>query len=753
MTEIKYSGEESPRFVKFAGICLENNIPLRVKVIGREPLTSRPVQLEGKVKTAVAEGYIQYLIMTEDDSDIEYWIAGSNATRSIAAKEVSFNLDDESLHSLKFVARSQNIFIFGINIDIDETYKYLEKCMLTKNVENLRLLLNQLETVTDYQLLYEIAASLRTFANIITSKRTLQLDTEKRLQKVYDSIDNIDTRIRIVENIGYFGTERSIDFLGNLLNSQSENDHVRWAAAIALGRIQGESIEEKLIAGQNTNHEWTNAAILLGLSRRATNTNKDKLEPIFDKYLSSNSSPLLKRYACLGISRFDNITDDTYISLRDIIGDPITSTDVRGYAALALSSGVQSYNGEQQQQLDRLLESLTKEDYLKIEKPEDIWGIELLAELATIMELNETAAKFHRILSDFFDNWRSQYHNSLYFYALAEAAVHQGEYDAAFNHFEKSLECLNVEQLPDDAKYSLSFRRDIVKARLLLHEEIQRWNHLIDTSELSLLVDALREIGKIYARYTQPPRRESIKQLSTRELIYIRCIKKLVEILSLIVRLDIEIRTYREGSNSWKALLSDIAEGLQKLSEEFNEKYSHTLNEFIADGLKRTHGLIEYFEKSNIQEVDKFRSLRTLIAELKQLARKATWPMPARACPISGLGKGTLRVICNDTVSGNGSQERPFLYQKGEKSILDIAVEIEEMAPGGSTKALLECNALGKIWTVPIHAVEGVSQAQLVLDECVSSVTATQLNVALKFEARDCSQTTFNLNLFVRYKG
>ncbi len=53
---VKFTGEESSRFVKFARIALDAALNVPVQVIGRDPLTSLQVRLAGNVIDSVDDG-------------------------------------------------------------------------------------------------------------------------------------------------------------------------------------------------------------------------------------------------------------------------------------------------------------------------------------------------------------------------------------------------------------------------------------------------------------------------------------------------------------------------------------------------------------------------------------------------------------------------------------------------------------------------------------------------------------------------
>ena len=255
---------------------------------------------------------MRYLVVVESASSLEYWVAGSNATRSVAASEVSFPVLSEDLEAMEHVASEQGIPIPGIGARQGSTaLEALDVAARRRSVEDLAVVLGALED-PDPLVREEAAMVLRSFESVLSMHRRLRRETEQRIVSTVAAESAIDTLVYLVEDLGYLGSPASIPLLAKILADNARPDHARWAAAIAVGRLQGAGVAAALMPGLSSTHEWTVAATLLGLTRRASNDNRVDLEPVLRGYVVDRcATDLLLRYACLGLSRFDELEQDT----------------------------------------------------------------------------------------------------------------------------------------------------------------------------------------------------------------------------------------------------------------------------------------------------------------------------------------------------------------------------------------------------------------------------------------------------------
>jgi HEAT repeat protein len=712
------------------------------------------MNLRGFVTGVLLEGYRRHFVLREEAAEIEYWIAGSNSTRSIAAHSVVFELlPDDERELLDYANTSGHMPVPGLvhkQTGIDSVLAALDAAPRQKDEATLDFVLSCLEN-EDEVIITEAVQVLRAFESLINSNGQLQTRTEQRLLKAMRSAPDA-VLIYMAEDLGYIGTEASTPALGTLLSDGSQVDDVRWACAIALGRLPGDQVVDALLDGLTSEHEWTVAAALLGLSRRAVARNQSVLEPVFGWKLSALAPPLIRRYACLGLSRFDELSAAQLDALTEILGDGSDASplELKGYAALALSSCLRRCPDTVIKQCERLVDELTRSLPRQKIEPETVWALEFLAELATLLELNDASAQCHAVLSTCFSDWRAPYYKALSKYAEAEGLTPYDK-NKAGELFAEALSVLpKVQDTYVDDRATVSFRREIVEARVKMHEVVSRWIDAVDPRHLPGLADELRAVGAVYARYSQPGHLggQGLKQLSEREREYLNSTRRLVDAMADLVRVDAALRMTHTDIEAIRRKLLDIAEKLRPLKDEFNNNLARSLFRLVDDVLQRI-GVLHAALRSR-QDSAEDDQLRSSVLELRSLFSRATWPMPARACPISGLGRGTLRVMKED-VPGDGTADSPYLYLEGTPAILNVITEIAEMAPGGSTKATVICKGPADvtIGEQPVPIVEGTFRATFDLGQ-LSPRASTLFRLFLVFAASDCTQTAATLEVSAR---
>jgi hypothetical protein len=382
-------------------------------------------------------------------------------------------------------------------------------------------------------------------------------------------------------------------------------------------------------------------------------------------------------------------------------------------------------------------------------EPEAVWALEFLAELATLLELHDKSAELYAGLSVLFDDWRGSYYEALGLYERGESLVRELSNQAVVS-YQAALEVLQaIGTTDDDAKQAIEFRSEIIRARMLLQQALYDWETTFDPVQLDVLADHLLSVARIFARYGRAvPPVEGVKRLSDRELEYLNGTRRMVEIMASVVSLEALQRRGSSSMEAYRAKVRNIADALKVLSGMFDQlaRGPRQLAREATDTVNRILGIMENPQATPTQFE---RSVAALSEELRDKFRSSTWPMPARACPIGGLGRGTLSPIAED-ISGDGSVERPYLLPADSPPVFNVLAEITEMAPGGSTRAYVQCNTAGQTVEQPVHAVEGPVRCTFLLPDVLSTVTATRCNFALVFDAKDCSQISGQLEIFIR---
>jgi hypothetical protein len=757
MKLIRFGGEESARFSTFAGALDEQRIEAYVTVKGREPLTSRAIEVEGTAGKGVLNGYQRYFILREKGSEVEYQIAGSNSTRSIASSQVDFALADEDFGELVGHARATGTVVPGCGLEgpwFPQEFVSIDQMMSSKNEANARRLLSYL-FASDEKVVREAALALRGFASVITQSNSLQADAEGALIGTLCRTPSRDNRVFIVEDLGYVGTTASFEPVSDLLGNANEDADIRWAAAIALGRLPArglpiESLIQGLLNGLNKSGLWTKAAVLLSLSRRANPLSQDVLESCFVDHLSADKEALLWRYACLGLSRFERLKPKSMYMLRDVLLEPHTPADIRGYASMAILATLRGAPDGYRIQLTKLLQTATLKNLGPQVEPETMWGMEFIGDLASLLELHVLSRNVHEILSTRFNDWRAGYHRSISLYEAAEAEVRDGQSERAVDLLQGAAQELPAEgDLPHDARDAIRFRKDLVRARQQLNEIMRKWDEVVLAEDVLELRKELRSIIKIYARYSMSTGKATgVKQLAAHELQYIKNTIQLLNVLMLLLDVDTAARTQGASIEDIGSAVDNALSNLSPLKTKFEEDFAVSLNELVSLSIDNLEALNQYFVTEQ-NPSNKRRKLRAILLDLRTSFQRATWPMPARICPVFGLGKGVVRVLKED-LQGEGTEERPFLYPPSSSVILNVQAQIFEMVPGGGTRPVVSCQVSDRVLREDLPIVEGPYSTSFVIREPLSPVVSLRVTVNLHFEARDCNQIVATVSVYLR---
>jgi hypothetical protein len=760
MNEFVFSGEESARFTRFAKCCLAANVDVDVEVWGRDPLTSRPVTISGKIVDAVLDRYMRYIVV-EEPSSIKFWVAGSNSTKSVASKSVVFSVTDDQLKTLKDFGESEGVRVPRIRRlqDVDDDLLWtIEQSVNEPSDEKLELLLDSLDH-EDQQVRLEAGLTLRAFSEFIKDDQTRQLDAESRVLAAMRVIQEEETLCALAENLGYFGRNQSVEFLASALLEPSSKEHVRWASAIALGRLPGTDIRSHLLDPlRHDQAEWTKAALILAISRNAEKSDRELLEPLFRELLSAESSELVLRYTSLGLSQFDRHDDETAEKLIAILGDDQLGVEARGYASLAIASGLPSYSKDRISVITRIMNSFARNNPVDMGDPEAIWGVEFLAELASILEINEVSASLNGLLADQFPDWRSGYYTCMKHYELGESAVRGGRGEEAIVEYVAALESLKlraspVDDLPAEAAATMEFRKDIVKSRLDLQTIIRNWMDVARPQDLLALIDEIKPVYEGYRRYSTPSSNiGNDRQLVDRERLYIRNTSDLVAVIEQFIRFDHMLLTAgaeKISSDLIQTELGNLIEVIRRLGGRFRNGFAHSLSELIEKLLSDLEELDSVIEgDSKMSRKNLLRFCRQTITAVQGAFWEASWPMPGRACPVYGLGRAKFD-LRTDGIQGEGTERNPFRFPANAPLVLNASVKIFDMAPGSGTRLRIYYGTGDERLSQSVPIVEGEYTCTLRINEHLPTHTPVKLDVSLEFHARDCNQKAETKSVFV----
>jgi hypothetical protein len=732
---VEFSGEESARFTRFAMTLLENNMEAEVSVKGREPLAARPVTITGKLVDATLNGYLRYIVVREFGSQVEYWLAGSNSTRSIASLSISFTITDKDYSALEYMTK-QGLFIpqlvqYSTHDDL-ASERAIEAALANKNESSLTKLLEILRGSQSTSAKRECALAIRAFATVAAQKRSIMRMTERHLIEAINYCDDIDTQIAIVEDLGYFGTSSSAGILEQLISST--NSHVRWAAIIAYSRLQSPIKMEPLFDGFFSTELWVRAASLLAVARRVEQTN-EYLETILIAQIKSGEIPV-RRYAALALSSLPNISDSTRASLSAELKKP-HDIDVKGYIALAICAFLPDTSDTEVSEIQETLNQIQITHAKDVLDPEVVWGLEFLAELAILLEVHNVAEKAFRMLYELFDDWRANYYLALANYECAETQSGRTSIKLFSNAVAllRSIDCA----LPETGESAVAFRLDLIEARLEVQRILNDWNVTFETLGFRNLAKSARKQSSIYARYEDSfDVQQGIQKLSERESLYVTSNRLLCMILSSFLELEARRRETSTFGLRECSELHNILDSLQIANSTLRDNFAEGLLDLTVKGIRECSNCLSILETSESTPADSRSAVKHLTETMRKAFSNVSWPLPARALPVGGIGKGQVDFV-NDGLLGTGTDSEPYIIPRGTTPIVGVVATIDEMAPGGSTSAHVSLFVGGKEYHQKINAVEGPTRLDFLLPP-VTTYSPIVVRIELEFKTRDCSQ-------------
>lgn len=637
----------------------------------------------------------------------------------------------------------------------------IDRALTSRNAEALNLVLDKVQpSVSDSPMKREAALGLRSFADLATRRISVQRRIERAILVALESTSDRDTRIALVENLGYFGTAESLAVLSDRATHDSDA-HTRWAAIVALGRLPCEvDIRILLEAFEHVSspedENWPAAAALLSIARRVEEDDLERVQPLLGRVVRTGDATLA-RYACLALSRFSAVDDQVVDALMELLGDASAEASTRGYSALAISGLLRSLDDAHIHRVEALVDSLHREQVLGVEEPEDVWATEFLAELASLLEMEAVSAQLNRTLSDTYTDWRADYYDALASYAEAELLVRQaapGDAARSFRAAVRRLEGMNETIRAEDGLHraTVSFRLDICRARLRLHRLLEEWSEAIGGA-LDALIDEAVEIAAVYKRYSaHETQLVGPKHLSERELEYVLSTGRLVELLKLLLELD---RASRTPGAFEGAEIDDRVEEAASVLERLGDRFEASLARGLAGLVSELGGQIRELQAGLAEQAttrSKQVAVRTLLEGVRSEFGRTNWPMPARACPVGGLGRGEVDVV-PEGLDGDGTVDSPFSYASTGPVVVNTAIRIQEMAPGGATRASVRLRIGQHVYEQAVHAVEGPTTASIPIDEDVPSAQWLRAELTLEFASRDCEQTAARNVFYLRRAG
>lgn len=763
-----FKGEESDRFSRLALELLEvfPKNTIRVLLEGREPLTSKYISIEGTVANALNQGYRRHVEIHETDTNTVYWAAGTNATSSIATVEITFLLDDSQINTLVRTGSEKRWFIPTLSkrLNLDDDWCFVDEAPQVINLPNAKKLISLLKPECDSKLLRETVLVLRSYAEFLSHNIKLRLKCEMCLISLIDQVSTIDeykdATIAIVELMGYVGSARSVPSLRKMIFT-SEHIHIKWAAITALGRNPDDNVLDILLESTNLfqvkngdssvtlradvpDREWIEAALLLCISRRigsAESEKQRKMEEYFVRYFSSNNT-VLHRYACFGLSQLASISIRTI----DLIIERLESTEViteRGYYTMALlptfranssetSSRSDIWTNERINRVRHILSSISFSIDLENE-PDEIWGLENLADLSLEIEDNSLATSMHNYLSNLFFDWRYSYYRALSLYEKAEKAIKDHrEYIVVYRLLREALSSIeSVDDIDEYASSIIDFRRTIISARISLIEILHEWMSSTDSVALERLRGKLRE--QVLNRYKQFTIDESIEGVSKRELDCLADSVTLLGIIDEILTLDILLVSNASITDKVKNYIVEVFLNVDRLVK------MRTFSKVHSDVLCRLYDLINAI-KVELEGSMTFEQVLRIVHDIIEYINDISWTMPAQMCLLNGLGSGTIATV-HKSKNEDGTLDNPYIVRAANSNSISVDLSVQlTVSSGAAIQTCVVCDTNNEPKTL-YGVVEGSAICTFELSKTIFPMNrVVPISFHLEFSTNDVVQ-------------
>lgn len=809
---LPFTGWESDRFIRFANSLKQQGVVGRVRIIGREPITTTRVDFEGLVVDTINDGY-KRLLVVESMGGATYLVGGSNSTLPIAAETVLFfDLPDglvgprrtdadlsDLLAALKSVgsASTQVAEIIKHNIRLGHfsteaksgIARTLRELLPTAAFSLKREIVEILGLVETQEVLEPLLVLLRDESPEIRADVALRFRGLERviksvgeeselgsqcIQALCLALDDPEPKVRIyaAEDLGYFYNDAAIQKMQQCLLHDT-HDHVRWACVIALGRTNRKDIAALLASVLETDQSiYVQQGAMLGLGRlgeRVLNSSPDLITRVVTGLRSKLTDghdatdhpkwPVgeLQDYAAYLVGELGKNS----LSLIDPLIDclrPDRNFRVKSNTVLSLSKLLDHYYDDSSR-IARI-ESHLREN-LELSRPDSWpssaffgWFLVGAAELAALLELHLLSSIYYERASKEFNSsqWMSCYYDAIGRYERAEHMCAFGELTGAIREIEKTIQLLDLVQTMKE------FQQQSDKASSGLQFKLT----------LAKARHSLLQAAETWGLVVLTP----IQQQTVRD-----CFDKAFEQYNHIDVLGISddskklSRSETDLIISLKSLadlgrqmldLKSLVENLdsERLGLAFGRVRSNIRSLKRLSGSTRSRTLVEaaqiLTDLANRADEQRLRGLplTEVIEDFLSDCRPVfggSLPTPG-ACPVINFGNATMSARLRGSIAGDGTQSQPFIFPSKTRLVFEFNVTVIKRTK--NDRLVFEAidpppGARERIQEVPVH--EGVYTLRPVdFGESGPSMTATRYTFALSFQNQGCSQVAQLLDLWIR---
>lgn len=716
---VTFTGEESDRFVRFAETIGQSSKETIVKVVGREPITSTDVSLEGVIQSTKFEGYIRNFVLRTTDGRI-FSVGGSNATMEIASNTVTFlrvpsmfapqklsgeelgnaleSVGDSKNDDLSTLLRIKNSSSFLSQEDkllvvsrMAEVVKVLKPASREEVIDLLYLLGNSEAIRLLFSLANDPDENVRSvaFLRIRGLEKLIKNAGEQLVEECVSTLmrglrdPSADVRTYAAEDLGYIYNRKAVSLMIDMLPAEKA-DHVRWAIVIALGRVNYPEMVIPVLVDRAKSDTFNRVrqAALLGMSRQGIAVwEKDpSVLELLDSILKTGEEDE-RSYAAYTLGQIGQPSVPCVGSLIQALAD--ASVAVRSNACLGLVNLSDWIPENREPKIKSSLEQFSRPNCREATSPYYYWYLEYAAQLASAFECHDFASECFSRLSGEYSDWRKPYYSSLAKYELAESSCEQGNLGEAWRLLSEADKLIKEHKdFPPDAEKGIQFRRLIIDARKYMIVGLQAWDIAVG-EDYEAVKTYFNRAFRIYSLISLPKENLSPenKKLTKKE-------RGLLETLKFITFFgvqfaDVRLATQRGDLKTARNILDDVDVSVNELIGLMGPGSTAYLCQLV----QKIRSEVSQMLTSLSTDSDKTSPARVFqegINAVKNAYLATAFPSIAIGCPVAGLGKAHIVIRIFGGKGGDGSDHsNPLLFPCDVKLVINVEVRVEKRTRAG----------------------------------------------------------------------
>jgi len=569
-----------------------------------------------------------------------------------------------------------------------------------------------------------------------------------------------EVAIYSAEDLGYFYNDKAFSALAAVLCSEERPEHLRWAAAIALGRTNKVQAAEYLIDALERDHAITvKQGAILGLGRIAPRViescQTERLRSLLN-YQLLHGPHSLQGYAAYTLGELGSGALGSLDLLLDAMLQSLPFW-VKSNCAISISK-LLGHSRVTDSQRNILEDKLTKN--LGVARPQGWpdeayhkWFLVNGAELSALLEMHSLSSQYYLRASLAWrtGRWLALYYEASSAYEEAEAMCGEGDLSGALGCVNTTIRLFDevarndaFREEAEDASSGLKFKMILAKARWHMLSAAIAWRSAGLSKEY--IADIRDNFEQALAQYSRVDvigifddgskkltRAEQELVLGLRELAFLGC--QLMELKLLVLdleerRIDLALgrlrsdmrQFYSRFSVTRSIALGQLASALVDLIKEVRSPKDAPITEVAEDLL---HGAREIFARS--------------------------LPTPG-TCPVVTFGSATMAIDLRDSIFGDGSARNPFNLSAERNIRFEVEVSVIRRTKNDQLLLIgLDPPAISRdhIQEIPIHE-SSYTARPIDYGQRPPSHVATRYVISLEFRNQGCSQPVEKREVYVR---